>query len=111
MMGAVRFSEFDTQLIIESATTTRDSVTNEPEETWSTHKTIKGKALGPASREDYEARQQVAVATVRYKIYRDTTITERMRINKSSVYYYISGIEDFGRQGYMIITGEKRDNV
>lgn len=110
MMGAVRFSEMDTQIIIESATTVKDAVSNEPEETWSTLKMIWGKQLGPQSKEQIEANQQVAVGTVRYMIRRDTAINELMRINKSSVYYYISGIEDFGRQGYMIITAEKRDN-
>ena len=111
MLRGLRVGELDTQIIIESATTAKDAVTNEPEETWATLKTIWGKQLGPMSREQIEANQQVAVGTVRYMIRRDTAITERMRINKSSVYYYISGIEDFGRQGYMIITAEKRDNV
>ena len=110
MMGAVRFSEMDTQLIIESSTTEKDAVTNEPEETWSTHATIWGKELS-ASKEGTEARQQVALTWKTYQIRRDATITETMRINKNSVYYYISGIEDFGRQGFMIITAEKRDNV
>lgn len=100
----------DTKIIIESATTIKDAVTNEPEETWSTHSIVWGKELS-ASRDATEARQQVALTTKTYKIRRDATITERMRINKGGVYYYINGIEDFGRQGYMIITAEKRDNV
>jgi SPP1 family predicted phage head-tail adaptor len=111
MLRGIRVGEFDTKIIIESTTTTKDAVTNEPEETWATFLTIWAKQLGPSSREDYEASQQVALTTGRWMIRRDATITEKMRINKSSVYYYISGIEDFGRQGYMIITGEKRDNV
>jgi SPP1 family predicted phage head-tail adaptor len=111
MIGRVSFSEFDTQITIESATTVKNSVTNEPEQTWSTLKTIKAKELGPASREGIEASQQVALSTVRYKIYRDTALTEIMRINKNNVYFYISGIQDFGRQGFMILTAEKRDNV
>lgn len=110
MMGAVNFSGMDTQIIIESATVVKDAVTNEPEETWATHKSVWSKQLGPQSREAFEANQPVAVSTVRHMIRRDTTITEKMRINKSGVYYYISGIEDFGRQGYMILTAEKRDN-
>jgi head-tail adaptor len=110
MMGPVRFSEYDSQIVIESAATSNDAVTNEKEETWSTFKTVWSKELR-ASREAIEAQQQVAVTTGRWAIRRDATITERMRINKSSVYYYISGIEDFGRQGYMILTAEKRDNV
>lgn len=111
MLGAVKFSEFDTKITIQSATTSKHNITNEPVQTWSNLKSINAKALGPASREDYEANQQVALSTVRYKIYRDATLNERMRIAIGSSYFYISGIQDFGRQGYMIITAEKRDNV
>jgi head-tail adaptor len=110
MLRGIRVGELDTQIVIESATTSKDAVTNEPEETWATHSTIWAKELS-ASRDTTEARQQVALTTKTYQIRRDTTITERMRINKNSVYYYINGIEDFGRQGYMIITAEKRNNV
>lgn len=110
MMGAVNFSGMDTPIIIESASVTNHAETNEPVKVWATHATLWGKQLGPQSKEAIEASQPVAVATVRYMIRRLATITETMRINKNSVYYYISGIEDFGRQGYMIITAEKRDN-
>lgn len=111
MLRGIRPGDLDTLIVIQSATTAKDAVTNEPEKTWADLKTVWAKTLGPVSREAIEANQQVAVGTVRYMIRRDTAITETMRINKSSVYYYISGIEDFGRQGYMILTAEKRDNV
>ena len=111
MMGAVNFSGMDTLLTVQSSTVTKHAITNEPEETWSNLKTIKAKELGPASKEGYEANQQVALSTVKWMIRRDTSLTEKMRVIRSSAYYYISGIQDFGRQGYMILTAENRDNV
>lgn len=106
----IDFNEFDTTIVIESFTVVKNSITNEPEKTWSTFKTRKAKTLGPESKDKYEANQQVSLSTVRYKIYRTPSINEQMRIKKGSDYFYISGIADFGRQGYMIITAEKRNN-
>jgi SPP1 family predicted phage head-tail adaptor len=111
MLRGLRLGEMDVKIIIQSATTVKDAATNEPEETWADLKTVWAKEMkAPSSKEGYEANQQVAVSEVQWMIRRDTTITEQMRINKNSVYYYISGIEDFGRQGFMILTAEKRDN-
>jgi SPP1 family predicted phage head-tail adaptor len=102
----------DVKIIIQSATTVKDAATNEPEETWADLKTVWAKEMkAPSSKEAHEANQQVAVSEVQWMIRRDTTITEQMRVNKSGAYYYISGIEDFGRQGFIIITAEMRDNV
>lgn len=111
MLRGLRIGEFDTKLVIQSATNSNNAITNEPEETWSDLKTIWGKQLGPKSREGYEAQQPVATSEARWMIRRDDAITERMRVNRGGTIYYISGIEDFGRQGYMILMAEKRDNA
>lgn len=111
LQGRLRPGEMDVPITIQSAITTKHAITNEPEETWSTYRSVRAKMMGPASNEKYEASQQVALSTVRFFVYRDTAYNERMRILKGDHYYYILGIQDFNRQGYMILIAEKRDNV
>ena len=111
MLRGIRLGEMDTQIIVQMATTVKHAITNEPEETWSNFRVIWAKEMSlPSSKEGIEASQQVARSAVQWMIRRDEHITEGMRINSGGVYYYISGIQDGGRQGFMIITAEKRDN-
>lgn len=111
MLRGIRVGELDTRITIESSTSVKNAITNEPELTWSALKTVWAKELQPQSREDYEASQQVALDTVRWMIRRDTEVTEVMRCVRGGNTFYISGIQDKGREGYMILTAEKRDNV
>lgn len=110
MLKGISFGEFDVKITIQSVTTANHAITNEPETTYSTLATVWSKRLGPKSNEVIEADQTVAVGPARFMIRRRTDVTERMRIVDGSNTYRISGIEDFGRQGYLILTAEKRDN-
>jgi SPP1 family predicted phage head-tail adaptor len=111
MRRGVRSGEMDQRITIKSVSTSNNTVTNQAIESYSTLvANLPAKRLGPVSKEQFEANQQVAHGVVRYMIRRRTDVTERMRIIEGSLTYEISGIEDFGRMGYMILTAEKRDN-
>lgn len=122
MRRGVRSGEMDQRITIQSVSTSPNTVTNEATESYSTlvanlpAKRLSASARGgmfdggPSSTEKFEANQQVAHGVARYMIRRRTDVTERMRIVEGSIIYEISGIEDFGRMGYMILTAEKRDN-
>lgn len=111
MIRGGNIGRMDTQLLIESATVTRDSVTGEELSTWATFATVWAEKLRqPASSEQIEADQQVAKKTARWKIRHLDGVLDTMRINRSSEISYISGIEEVDRKKFLILTVEKRDN-
>lgn len=111
MIKGGNIGHMDTQLLIESYTATKDSVTGEDVKSWTTYATVWAQKLRlPASTEVIEADQQVAKKTARWKIRYLAGVTEQMRINRSSEISYISGIEEVDREKFLILTVEKRDN-
>jgi SPP1 family predicted phage head-tail adaptor len=111
MLRGINFGQMDVRITIQSTTTSPDAISNEPVETWSDLKTISVKELNPQSREQFEAKQQVAFNVVRWMARRDDTLNETMRAVRDGETFYFSGIQNKRREGYMIITAEKRDNV
>jgi SPP1 family predicted phage head-tail adaptor len=111
MLRGINLGQMDVLITIVRVTTTKNSVTNEPEEAYTDLDTVYAKRLGPVSKEQYEANQLVAVGTSRFMIRRRDDINETMIVVDGTNSYRISGIEDFGRQGYQILTVVKRDNA
>ena len=112
MIVAANVGRMDLQVIIEQPTVTRDGETNEPVTTWSTLYTVWSERLrNTMSDESMEADQQVAKKKYKLRIRWQSGITEKMRVNIGGEYNYISGIEEWGRKSYLILTTEKRDNV
>lgn len=139
MPGAINIGELDTRLIVQTATYSKNAVSNQKVESWELLKTIWVKVLGPKSNEGFEAKQQVARDEVRFfarssaafglltadnsNITADNTqitadnylgvakiIDEKMRCICRGEIFYINGIERSGRRGFVILTAEKRDN-
>jgi SPP1 family predicted phage head-tail adaptor len=111
MRRGIRSGELDIRITIQSVTETNDAVTNQEVSTYATlASNVPAKRLGPKSNESFEANQQVAVSVSRYMIRNRSGLTEKMRVVDGGVTYNISGIENFGRQGYTILTVERRDN-
>jgi SPP1 family predicted phage head-tail adaptor len=111
MIGGIRVGEMDVKITLRSLTTTKSTITNYDTPSYSDLATVWAKRLGPASKEGYEANQVVSLGTARFMIRRRTDVIETMQIVDGSITYSISGIEDFGRQGYMILTATIRDNA
>jgi len=102
----------DLQVIIEQATFTNDATTNEPAATWTTLATVWAERLrNTVSDESFEQDQQVAKKKYKLRIRWIAGINEKMRINIGGELNYITGVEEWGRKSYLIITTEKRDNV
>jgi head-tail adaptor len=139
MLGAINVGELDTRLRIEKATITNDAVSNQEIKTWAELKTIWVKELPTRSGESFEGPQQVAkdetrffarAGSVKAFLTADSTyftadnthitvdmmnqflkiIEEKMRVYRRGEFFKISGIEDGGRRGFVIIKAVRRDN-
>jgi head-tail adaptor len=139
MLAAINVGELDTRLRIEKATITNHAVSNQDVKTWAELKTIWVKELPTRSGESFEGVQQVAKDEVRFfaragsvkafltadntYITADSThftadmlnafvklIDEKMRVIRRGEIFKISGIEDSGRRGWVIMRTVRRDN-
>jgi SPP1 family predicted phage head-tail adaptor len=110
MLKGLTIGKLDRRLRIESATSTLDSESNHPVKTWSTLATVWAQRLRSTGRERYESKEQVSVSNADYKIrYRDD-VTETMRVVEDSQIFYITSVQRFKREGYVLLTVEGRDN-
>jgi hypothetical protein len=138
MLKGINIGHLDTRLTLQRSTKTNNAITNEETEEWNDLKRIWVKELPVLSREQYEAKQQVAKDEIRFLARRsaaigvltvdntfvtadNTRITadysgevklidETMRVVRRGEVLYINGIENRGREGFVIIRAEKRDN-
>lgn len=139
MLRAINVGELDTRIRIEKSSSTPDPVSNQPIKTWSELKSIWVKELPTKSGEGFEANQLVAKDQVRFfarsgsvkafltadnnYITADSTyftadmlnkfvpiINEKMRVVRRGQTFKIEGIEDSGRQGWVIMNCVRRDN-
>jgi head-tail adaptor len=102
----------DIYITVEEPTETRHVVTNEVISTWAAFARVYGQQMKPPeSVEGFEADQQVARQTSRYKIPYLAGLTEKMRFNITGEYHYVRGIELWDRRKFQVVTTEKRDNV
>lgn len=109
-LNGINIADLDKKFIIEEPTFTRNATTNEQVKTWSTFATVWGKWVNKSD-ERFEANQSVALNESRILIRYLSGLTETMRINDDSTYYYIKGIEENDRQVTQVVRTEKRDNV
>jgi SPP1 family predicted phage head-tail adaptor len=109
-LNGINIADLDKKFTIESPTYSRNSVTNEQVQSWSTFATVWGKWLVSSS-EKIEADQNVAVSDSKILIRYLSGLTETMRVNDNSVYYYIKGIDQTDRNVTQMVRVEKRDNV
>jgi head-tail adaptor len=111
----------DTKYVIQSRSISYDSLTNQQVESWSDYASVWGENLKPMRTgvkdqeskgdEIFEGDQQVAktIITVRIKYMSAIVPTWRM-IFKSTDIYYITGVDIEGRNSYLVITAERRDD-
>jgi SPP1 family predicted phage head-tail adaptor len=112
MIASANVGRMDLQVVIETPTETNDAETNEPISSWATFATVWAERLrNTVSDETFEQDQQVAKKKYKLRIRWTSGITEKMRVNIGGEYNYISGVEEWGRKSYLILTTEKRDNV
>lgn len=105
----MRIGAMDTQVLIEQPTYST-STSGQKIPTWSTLVTVWAEQVEKNAGENYEANQLVASKQKLFKIRHYSGITEKMRINLDGEYYYINGIARDGRQRFLLLTAEKKDN-
>ncbi len=109
-INGINIAELDKKFIVEQATETRQSITNEVVISWSTYQTVWGKWVSNSG-EKFEADQSVALQDSKILIRYLSGLTEQMRINDGGTYHYIKGIDEVDRKVTMLVRTEKRDNV
>jgi SPP1 family predicted phage head-tail adaptor len=85
-------------------------------ETWSTYKQCYAERVRRPGGESIQTNQQVESIFSQYKVRFDQSITATMRLYEGSntgspAYFYIRNVEHWKREGYTLITAEKRDNT
>ena len=109
-LKGIDIAELDKKVIIEQSTYSKDGLTNEQTDTWSTFATVWAKH-DDVTLEKFEANQEVAVGDSQWMIRWLSGVHEKMRINDGGVYHYIKGIKTTDRNITISIRTEKRDNV
>ncbi len=100
----------DRRVIIQTYTVTKDSY-GEPVKTWGTLSTVWAKFEDRlVGFENEESKEQVAVNVKFIWIRYLSTVKEKMRISYNSEYYYIDSLTEIGREKWLKLKVEKRDN-
>jgi SPP1 family predicted phage head-tail adaptor len=84
--------------------------------TWETLKTCYSERVRRPGGESIQANQDLATMPVEYRIRHDAQVTPTMRLCEgaltgSSVFYYITNVQHWKREGYSLIQAERRDNA
>lgn len=102
--------QFDESIIIQTPTDTIGS-TGERTQAWGTFYTCFAKRIYRGGSEKNENDEEVALNRVKFKVWYKAAVTERMRVkDAANLLYDIIHIEIVGRNQYLILTAEKRDN-
>lgn len=107
--------QMDTRIVVEQNTTTVDSVSNEPLDSWSELTEVWAQRMTKGGRLGFEANQQVANNVESYLIRYSSTansIDASMRLYEKGTtdYYYITVVEKEKREGWILINCELKDN-
>jgi SPP1 family predicted phage head-tail adaptor len=95
----------DRYIVIQSATAVPDA-TGQPINTWATFASVWAERKDVRGNERFTADQKLATRTATYRIRWITGINEQMRISDGGSTYYITGIADNERQGWMELSVE-----
>jgi len=111
MVAGIDIGRLDVLLHIEKETIVRDSI-NAANSTWSVHKHAFGKRVWKSGPEVFESKQLVDSDDVQFMIRCDETVVATMRFKQhlDTNYFYIKSTEHWFREGYTMITAERRDN-
>ena len=105
----MQIGELDRRITIQESTATTDSY-GEETLVWSTYRKVWAKLGYVSGNETFEADQKTAIRTEKFFVRYDSCITEKMRISWDSGYYDIRAIEQLGREKYLVLKCERRDN-
>lgn len=112
-LRGVNIGRMDMLINIEQYTESLDSIRNQVK-TWTAVKSCYAERVRQTGNESIQANQQLATMPVTYKVRHDATITQTMRLYEGSTaaaYYYITDVQHWKREGYTLLTAERRDNA
>jgi len=111
MLNGVDPRKFDVYLTFESPVKTANAI-GENEISWTTYGNCFGQREWRRSMEAIEARGVVGNDLVDYRVRYDSGITTLMRFKQvnETTYFYIRDVQHWQREGYTLITAERRDN-
>lgn len=111
MLAGIKIGHLDALLHVERETVTRDSI-NAANSIWSGYKNIYGKRIWNDSPESFESKQLVGSDDVQFLVRCDEVLESTMRFKQhlDTTYFYIRNVQHWFREGYTMITAERRDN-
>jgi len=111
MLSGIEPGKLDVLLIFQSAVKTRNDI-NEQVTTWTDYGKKFGKRIWKDSPERFEAKQQVGTEDVVFMVRFDESLNDTMRFRQhlDEHYFYIRNVQNWRREGYSLITAERRDN-
>ncbi len=111
MLAGIDIGRLDVLLIFEHEVVTRNSI-NEPVSSFEEWGRKFGKRIWKDSPERFESKQVVGSEDVVFMIRFDESLTSTMRFKQygDTQYFYIRNVQGWRREGYSLITAERRDN-
>lgn len=106
----MNIGNLDKLITIEYDTGNTKNEGGEPVPDWQTYCQAWAKIESKSGSEAYEAEQLVGTIVKEFTIHYQSGITQKMRVSYNSEYYDISYIAELGREQYLVITAEKKDN-
>jgi SPP1 family predicted phage head-tail adaptor len=113
MISGLNVGRLDAKITFQQPVSTRDSIGQDNTTSWTVYKTTYAQRVRKPAAERYEGSQQVAPSVAEYKLRHDAGITATMRlfeVQQPTVYFYIRDVQHNRREGFTIITTERRDN-
>jgi SPP1 family predicted phage head-tail adaptor len=105
----MQLGDLDRPIVIEQFTGSLDAY-NYQSKSWSTYISPWAKLESGPGVEGYESNELVSDQTVHYVIRYDSGVTTKMRVNVSSVYYEIVGIQYLDRDCFMRLKCKLKDS-
>lgn len=111
-LKGINIGRLDMLITIQQKTVSLDAIRNQTE-TWSVLKSCQAERVRKPGGESIQSNQQVASMPVEYRIRHDARVAATMRLYEGSTagsYYYITDVQHWKREGFTLITAERRDN-
>ena len=102
----INFGKFDREIVIQSATETRDSYADVVL-TWTTFATLWAQEISVGASEQFRMAAEHSARMSRFRIRYYPGITSKMRISYAGSYWKIQGIIEIGRQEALDLLAEE----
>lgn len=112
-LKGLNIGRMDTLITIEGVTFSKDANGGDVK-TWAAVKTCYAERVRRPGGESIQSNQQVASQLSEYRVRYDVSLDATMRLYEGTTpgnYLYVRDVQQLRREGYSLITAERRDNA